>query len=105
MSRFGTHIKQQRQDLGLSQAEVAQRAGITPAGYANIERGIRTTSAPTARAICAALNLGPPWPAVAGIEHLAAEEARARGITLAEAYDEHMRDMKRALAEFEAGHS
>jgi transcriptional regulator with XRE-family HTH domain len=100
MNSFGNTVRSTRTKAGITQVELAARVGLSQTHLSHIEIGTRTTSVASARAICTALGLGPPWPAVAGMENLAAEHARERGIAPAEAYAELVSDLKRALDEY-----
>ena len=54
---FGTHLRSVRQPLGLTQEEVAQRAGIHVTYLSGIERGSRNPSLKNIRRIAVALAL------------------------------------------------
>lgn len=52
-------LKDARHKLGLTQKEVAERAGITPNTYARIERAVSEPDTPSLRGIIEALKLDP----------------------------------------------
>lgn len=54
---FGAHIRSTRQKLGLSQEEVAHRAGIHVTYLSGIERGQRNPSLRNIRRIAMALEI------------------------------------------------
>jgi transcriptional regulator with XRE-family HTH domain len=45
LARLGTRLRALREDLGLSQREVAERLGLSDVGYGHFERGRRLPSA------------------------------------------------------------
>jgi transcriptional regulator with XRE-family HTH domain len=86
-STFAHKIRQSRLDAGLTQHDVAQRAGLTERYVNGIENG-GPCGIPAARTICRALSLGPPWPAVAFMERYVAKQEREFGIAPADTYAE-----------------
>lgn len=54
---IGKRIRKCREDLGLSQEAAAERCGISPSFYSNIERGVKIMSLETFVSICNALDL------------------------------------------------
>jgi transcriptional regulator with XRE-family HTH domain len=54
---FATKLREQREAAGLSQSELAGRAGLHTQAVAKIEQGIREPSLATAQAIARALGL------------------------------------------------
>lgn len=102
MTRFGSTARDTRHQLGLTQIELAERVGITQAAYSAIETGRRTTTIKTARAICDALGLSAPWPAVAFLEDYTAKYAREFDLTTQQARVELTGDHDRSIAEFNA---
>jgi transcriptional regulator with XRE-family HTH domain len=54
---FGSRLKQLRQDAGLTQKELAERAGLTLEGVAQLERGRRKPSWETVLALAKALGV------------------------------------------------
>ncbi len=54
---FGAHIRSVRHKLGLSQEEVAHRAGIHVTYLSGIERGTRNPSLKNIRRVALALNM------------------------------------------------
>lgn len=54
---IGKHIKAARMRLGLTQAEAAERAGISATYYGKIERGIMTPNLDRLSGVSQALNL------------------------------------------------
>ena len=57
---FGERLRELRAAAGLTQEELAERAGLTPHGISALERGARTRPYPhTVRAIATALELDP----------------------------------------------
>ena len=55
---FGTYVRSLRQQKGLSQEEVAHRAGIHVTYLSGIERGRRNPSLKNIRRIAMALDIG-----------------------------------------------
>ena len=56
---FGELLKRYRLAAGLSQEELAERAGLSPRGVSDLERGARTQPRPgTVRLLADALGLG-----------------------------------------------
>ena len=57
---FGEHLRRYREAAGLSQEELAERAGVTPNSISALERGQRQRPYPhTVRALADALGLSP----------------------------------------------
>ena len=57
---FGVLLRQQRTAAGLSQEELAERAGLSRRGISDLERGERRAAHPaTVRRLAEALNLDP----------------------------------------------
>ena len=56
--RLGQRIRRQRKLIGLTQKEVAERAGISLPFYGHIERGTRKASLETLVALANALHVG-----------------------------------------------
>lgn len=56
---FAALLKQQRRLTGLTQEELAERAGYSPAYISSLERGVRTPLATTAELLADSLDLGP----------------------------------------------
>ena len=54
---FGIHLRTLRQRKGLTQEEVAQRAGIHVTYLSGVERGLRNPSLKNIRRIAIALNI------------------------------------------------
>ena len=54
---IGRRLKKCREDLGLSQEEVAERCGISKSYYGNIERGKRAMSLDTLLSISSAYSV------------------------------------------------
>src|SRR5437764_10937668 len=55
---FGTSLRRQRLAAGLTQAELAERAGLSSRGVQDLERGIRRSPHPdTVRRLASALEL------------------------------------------------
>ena len=70
---FGMQVRNLRIAAGLTQAELAERSGISERTVSDLERGLRATAYPsTARRLAAALEIGP--------EGLAAFVSQARGL-------------------------
>ena len=57
MKIFSERLKETRQDVGLSQKEVAQNIGITASAYANYEQGLREPSFEVLAKICDTLDV------------------------------------------------
>jgi transcriptional regulator with XRE-family HTH domain len=57
--RIGEAARTAREALGLTQAQVANAAGMSPPVYGRIERGGMMPSVPTLRRIAAALGVSP----------------------------------------------
>jgi transcriptional regulator with XRE-family HTH domain len=56
--QFGAHLRALRRAAGLSQEELAARAGLTANGVSALERGVRTRPYPhTVRSLADALDL------------------------------------------------
>ena len=58
---LGDRISVARQDLKLSQSELARRCGCTPAAIWAIEKGTRIPNSFTLRDICRSLNVSADW--------------------------------------------
>ena len=59
-STFGQHVKALRLAGGWTQAELAERSGLSERTVSDLERGLRSTAYPsTARRLAAALRVGP----------------------------------------------
>ena len=54
---FGSRLKELRESRGLSQAQLAERAGLHRFGVAKIEQGLREPSWSTLMALCRALGV------------------------------------------------
>jgi transcriptional regulator with XRE-family HTH domain len=55
---FGARLRQMRESVGLTQEELAYRAGLTPNGVSALERGLRKRPYPhTVRSLADALGL------------------------------------------------
>lgn len=54
---LGKRIQLRRKELGLSQEAAAERCGISPSFYSNIERGIKIMSLETFVSICKAFSI------------------------------------------------
>ena len=54
---LGKRIQLRRKELGLSQEAAAERCGISPSFYSNIERGIKIMSLETFISICKAFSI------------------------------------------------
>lgn len=57
MKGFGERLKEIRQDLAMSQKDVAEEIGVTPSAYANYEQGTREPNLETLIRLCEALNV------------------------------------------------
>jgi predicted ATPase/transcriptional regulator with XRE-family HTH domain len=58
MMQFGAHLRELRRAVGLTQEELAERAGLTANGVSALERGVRTRPYPhTVRSLADALGL------------------------------------------------
>lgn len=57
--RLGNKIYDCRKRTGLTQAEVAERAGLSERAYADIERGTANARVLSIQKICAVLNIEP----------------------------------------------
>jgi putative transcriptional regulator len=55
---FAARLKELRVAAGLTQPELAERAGMSKAGVADLEQGRREPSWSTVLALCAALGVG-----------------------------------------------
>ena len=54
---IGRRIRRCREELGISQEAAAERCGISPSFYSNIERGIKVMSLETFVSICQAFSV------------------------------------------------
>jgi transcriptional regulator with XRE-family HTH domain len=97
MNRFGTHIRQVRTNLGLTQAEVARSAGITTSAISEMESGGRPPSVANTRAVVAALGIARPYPAIAQLEWMANRATRRTGVAPDTAYDQLVTELRIAL--------
>lgn len=59
LAEIGSNIYQARKRLGLTQADVAEAAGLSDRNYANIERGLVNMRLKTLLRICEALHVSP----------------------------------------------
>lgn len=55
--QMGKRIKHRRKELRLTQADLAQQAGVSPSFLGHIERGSRIASIDTLLSICIALDV------------------------------------------------
>jgi transcriptional regulator with XRE-family HTH domain len=75
---IGEAIKEMRTDRGLSQKELAERAGISATAVCNIEKGHSFPSKETIKAICDAIGIPVSWLLFSSItEEDVPEEKRA----------------------------
>jgi transcriptional regulator with XRE-family HTH domain len=75
---IGEAIKEMRTDRGLSQKELAKRAGISATAVCNIEKGHSFPSKETIKAICDAIGIPVSWLLFSSItEEDVPEEKRA----------------------------
>ena len=58
-SNFGPRLKQLREQAGLTQPQLAERAGMAKAGIANLEQGRTSPAWATVIALCEALAVTP----------------------------------------------
>ena len=58
---IGEAIKKMRASVGLSQKELAERAGISATAVCNIEKGHSFPSKDTIKAICDAMDIPVSW--------------------------------------------
>jgi transcriptional regulator with XRE-family HTH domain len=56
-NRFGKRLKELREQAGLTQPQLGEKASLSKAGIAHLEQGEREPSWSTVQAICAALNV------------------------------------------------
>ena len=56
-NELGKRIQLRRKELGLSQEAAAEKCGISPSFYSNIERGIKIMSLETFVSICKAFSI------------------------------------------------
>ena len=66
MKIFSERLKDSRQDLGMSQKEVADSLGITASAYANYEQNLREPSLTILAKICETLDVSADY--LLGIE-------------------------------------
>lgn len=59
MQKIGNNLLQARKHLGLTQAQVAEKAGLSDRTYADIERGSTNMRTETLLHICQALQITP----------------------------------------------
>lgn len=57
VQRFGDVVRQQREDSGISQEDLADRAGLHRTYISLIERGLRTSSITTVQRLAEALGV------------------------------------------------
>ena len=75
---IGEAIKKMRASVGLSQKELAERAGISATAVCNIEKGHSFPSKDTIKAICYAMDIPVSWLLFSSItEEDVPEEKRA----------------------------
>jgi transcriptional regulator with XRE-family HTH domain len=98
MNRFGNHIRLTRQQADFTQYDLAERVGINQSVLSRIENGDTAAGLKVTRALCDALGLGSPWPAVATVENYCQKVARETGITAQQAAAE-LRDAIDAAGE------
>lgn len=58
---LGMRIRVKRRELNLSQAELAEKADLSPSFFGHIERGTRVASLETLVALCNALQVSPTY--------------------------------------------
>lgn len=58
---IGEKIKNAREDMDLSQAEIAKKIPMSQSGYSKIERGVQEPNLNQLRRICQILNLNPAY--------------------------------------------
>ena len=58
---FGTKIRNSREDMDLSQRDMAQLIPMNQSNYSKIERGVQEPSLEQLRRICQILNLDPKY--------------------------------------------
>ena len=58
---FGEKLRNAREDLDLSQADVAKQIPMNQSNYSKIERGMQEPSMDQLRRICLILNLDPAY--------------------------------------------
>ena len=56
---LGLRARSRRRQLGLTQAQTAERAGLSPSYIAHLERGTRFASLETFASLCNALRISP----------------------------------------------
>lgn len=59
LRQIGNHLLEYRKDRGMTQAELAEKAGLADRTYADIERGTVNMRLSTLLGICEALNIRP----------------------------------------------
>jgi transcriptional regulator with XRE-family HTH domain len=96
-SRFATTVRDARTAATLTQEALAAAVDIDQTYVSMIERGF-PASPRVSRAVCKALGLAAPWPAVAAIENMAFGLARVNEITAEEALAGLVRDLQQAYA-------
>jgi transcriptional regulator with XRE-family HTH domain len=97
-SRFATTVCDARTAATLTQEALAASVDIDQTYVSMIERGF-PASPRVSRAICKALDLPAPWPAVAAIENMAFGLARVNEIPAEQALAELVADLKQAYAD------
>lgn len=97
---LGKRIQLRRKELGLSQESAAEKCGISPSFYSNIERGIKIMSLETFVSICKAFSISADYllsdelPTIDTVVLNTIQEAKKSG---AIQYDKYLRTIQ-ALA-------
>ncbi|MCP3937216.1 MAG: helix-turn-helix domain-containing protein [Actinomycetia bacterium] len=65
---FGSAVRRARKDRGMSQVELAERAGVGRPWLSELETGIRTAELGRALSVLSALDLAVSFVPVAGLE-------------------------------------
>lgn len=90
---IGEEVRRQREQLGLTGAQLAARAGMAPSAVSQIENGKRTPSSTSVIKLAAALNVAPgdlypkaqaPLPLEDAGQGIITEEAQATGVLYTE---------------------
>jgi transcriptional regulator with XRE-family HTH domain len=61
LKSIGERVSKQRRSLGLTQAQLAERADLETVYLSQVERGRKTLSLPALFRLAEALNVGPGW--------------------------------------------